>query len=34
MLSSEEKEAILNAIHSKRAEKSEFDDSLRYGHLD
>ena len=33
-LSSEEKEAILKAIHSKRDEKSEFDDRLRYGHLD
>ncbi len=30
VLSSEEKEAILNAIYSKR----DFDDSLRYGHLD
>ncbi len=30
VLSSEEKEAILNAIHSKRAEKREFDDILRY----
>lgn len=30
VLSSEEKEAILNAIYSKRAEKRDFDDSLRY----
>ena len=33
-LSSEEKEAILKAIHSKRDEKRDFDDRLRYGHLD
>ncbi len=30
VLSSEEKEAILNAIYSKRDEKRDFDDSLRY----
>ena len=30
VLSSEEKEAILNAIYRKRDEKRDFDDSLRY----